>query len=90
MNIMAFIVALIGSVIVFTGFFFSKKIESKVKSGLIRVMSAIGGFLCVPLIIGIAGMHPGDSVQAGKYFFYIMIVGIILSIIFRKKKTIES
>jgi len=90
MNIAAFIIALIGAVVVFGGFYFSKKTESKVKSGLIRVVSAIGGFLSIPLIIGVAGMNPGDSVQAGKYFFYIMIIGVILSLIIGKKKVVNS
>lgn len=90
MNIAAFIIALIGAVVVFSGFYFSKKIESKVKSGLIRVVSAIGGFLLIPLIIGVAGMNPSDSVQAGKYFFYIMIIGVILSLIIGRKKAVKS
>lgn len=90
MNIAAFIIALIGAVIVFTGFFISKKFESKVKSGSIRVGSALGGFFLIPVFIGVAGLMPSDSVQAGKYFFYIMIVGIILSLIIGRKKAIKS
>ncbi|GAA0817233.1 hypothetical protein GCM10009111_18210 [Colwellia asteriadis] len=90
MNIAAFIIALIGALVVFGGFFFSKRLESKVKSGALRVISAIGGFLLIPLIITATGLLPSDSVQAGKYFFYIMIIGIILSLIFGRKKSVAN
>ena len=86
MNIAAFIISIVGAMIVFIGFFIARNIESKLKANLIRIAGGVGGFLTLAIIPALFGMPNEASAKSGEYWFYLLLAGVIISKLFRPKK----
>lgn len=86
MNIMAFIMAAIGGAIIFGGFYAARRIKSKIASSIARVAAFFAVLFACALLPMAFGLPVSVSEKAGEYLFYILVVGVILSILLGKKK----
>ena len=90
MNTTAFIISLLGAIIVFLAFSFARKIESKLKANLIRLAGGIGGFMTLVIIPAVFKMPVEASAKSGEYWFYLIIAGAIVAKVFGPKEKTEK
>lgn len=86
MNAMAFIMAAIGGAIIFVGFYAARKVENKIASGIARVAVFFAGLFACALLPMAFSLPVETSTKAGEYLFYILVAGVIVSILSGKKK----
>ncbi|GLS25061.1 hypothetical protein [Marinibactrum halimedae] len=81
----SFIIAFIGTGIFFTGFHLAKKIENKIKLALTVICLLFLAFMVMIIMHVILNTPVQASYNTGQYWFYMMLVGIILSMLFGRK-----
>lgn len=86
MNVMAFIMAAIGGAIIFGGFYAARRIKSKIASGIARVTALFAGLFACALLPMAFSLPVETSAKAGEYLFYILVAGVVVAILFGKKK----
>ncbi|NVJ50157.1 MAG: hypothetical protein HWE11_07210 [Gammaproteobacteria bacterium] len=83
---MPIIVAILGNLVIFGGFYFAGKLENKWLTLCSKIVSAVLGFLIVALA-PMTGLISNEEAQVStKYWFYILIVGAIASAVLGKKR----
>ena len=82
MNVISLATAAFGAGIVFLGFFIARKIKSKVKANIVRVIAALLGFISMPVIQTIFNVPIAESANSGAYWFAFSIAGGVISKLF--------
>ncbi|MBB3167079.1 hypothetical protein [Simiduia aestuariiviva] len=86
MNIVAFLTAALGAAIIFIGFYTARKIENKIASSIAKIAAFFAGLFTCALLPMALNLPVTASSKSGEYLFYILLVGVIVSTIFKKRK----